>query len=189
MSDGNIIGEVVMKLNLNSEEYSIESSIKEEIQKIVFFLFMIDKIIVDCIDPRAAQAILANAVALVFKEGNVFTEIENVYKRFRQRSSINTPEFEMECKFLSKPINNGEHIYVLTNYKPFFASNINGKMVVLSSLYAMNLRNSFSHEFVEVMDIGIKLLYEEYGMGSVMPKMTTINKAPTAVVNKMFPTK
>ncbi len=187
MSDGKLMGKVVLRMNIKTEEYSIESSIKEEIQNIVFFLYMIDKFLVDCTDPKAAQAILANAVALVLRQGKVYSEIQNVYKRFRKLPLLTSHEFEIECNLLSKSLSSGEHFYALTNYKPFMTQNINGKTVVLSSLYTINLQNSFSSELVEVLDIAIKLLYEEYGRGAAMPKISTITHGPSAVVNKMFP--
>lgn len=185
MSDISTIGKVVMKLNVQSSEYSIESSIDDEWENILFYLFMIDKILVDCTDRNIARNILANSMAVVIGEGRVYTEIENVYKRFTHLSEITSYEFKMECEFLRKTFTKGDHVYVLTNYKPPFVPNIMGKVVIIFAIYTMYLREHFSSESVEKFRIMLRLLYEEYQGGSNLPGMTTITRAPISILNKL----
>jgi len=95
-------------------------------------------------------------------------------------------DFQVECRFLSKSTGQGDHLYVLTSYRPFMVPNIGGKTVIISSIYAMHLRNSVSHDSAGTLNIALHLLFEEYGGGSALPTVTTLTKCPTAVVNKLL---
>ena len=186
MSDTNEIGKVLLKLNARSEEYSIDSSIQDDQLNIAFLLFMIDKLLVDCLDRKTAQAILANSVAVMIGKGSVYTEIENVYKRFTRLPSMTSHDFELECKFMRNTSSQGDHLFVLTRFKPIMVPNVGGKTAIISSLYTMYLRNQLSQESNGILEIAFRLLFDEYGQGSAMPTMTSLTKAPTSVVNKLL---
>ena len=161
MSDSTQICEVVLKMNVTNREYSVDSSIQYENQNITFFLFMIDKILVDCIERKTAQNILANSVCVMIGEGKVFAEVENVFNKFKQVSSIDSYEFQMEFKLLSKTSPQGEHLYISNSYKPMMVPNIDGKTAILSGIYAMHLRNTLSHDTVGILNIALGLAFEE----------------------------
>jgi hypothetical protein len=184
MSEAERIGQVTIKLHAQTEEYSVESSLQGDQINILFFIFMIDKLMADCVESKKALVILANAMSVMLGGGKGYEQISNAYNRFRLVQSLESYDYGLECKFLSKTHETrGDHLYVLTSHRPIITGP--NKMVLLSALYAMHLRNNLSSDSVGILNIALSLLFKEYGEGSALPGITTVTKAPTAVANRL----
>lgn len=180
---GNLVGTVSISFNRRSQ-FSVQSTFRSAELETLFFIFMLDKVLADCLDVNHARNILANIVGYLTRQGRVFTEVAQAFSHFMKVPHLTEEkEFEITFELRSKKEPQGIHANVTSKFSPFMVANVDGKLAVATILYAIELDSRLDDQERDLLSNVTSALIIEYANGQSMPSATTLTVAPTKVIN------
>jgi hypothetical protein len=168
----------------SSQEYNIMRSFDDSTREVICFSHIIDQVLSDISTEHRKQNTLANIAACFFKSSNTWSELKQVFGGFERKSNLRNKSFTASYSLTSNSGFLGQSVGLKKEYQPQNPSNLDGKLSVSTTLYAIHLGEKLSSEDVELIT---EVLNEQlsYYQANGYPSWGTTN-APAEAVEKVL---
>jgi hypothetical protein len=184
MSD-TIMGKMELTIYENNN-YKVINSFDNNIEELVFLLFMVDKVLADIEDPKYVTNIssLIGSYIINLEGGrDKLAKFFNIYNLVMDDSSAVV--FKVNQKLLSKQRSEGEHLFIWTDPYSMNPDDFDVNLGISALLYTKNFidRLDFDEQSVCADVYGSML---QIYLDTKFPDTPDITKAPSLVVNRLI---
>lgn len=142
--------DVIISYN-SSQEYNIAKSFADSTREIMCFSYIIDQILADISTEHRQRNTLANIASCFIQSSDTWTELKKEFGRFTERNKLRNKSFTARYELVVESGFFGKSIDLEKEYRPRNPNNLDGKLSVSTTLYAIHLSESLSSDNVEVM--------------------------------------
>lgn len=154
------------------DEYSLSSNFENHVMEAVCFSYIVDQILSDISSEGRQENTFANILSCFHRSGNdTWEEIKRHFGGYEEKEYVQNPNFKARYSlYTEEGWFSGKTVHLDKEYKPQNPRNLDGKVSVSTTLYAIHLGDTAPPDGVDLIkDILRKQLgyYKSNGFPSV----------------------
>jgi hypothetical protein len=149
---------VVISLS-NFQEYSIKRSFKNSTREVICFSYLVDQILADTSKEDRQKTTFGNIVACFVRSSSTWTDLKRLFGKYSENKNLQNRSFTASYELVAEEGFFGSSVDLKKEYTPRSPNNLDGKLSVSTTLYAIYLAENLPSENLDVM---LDILNEQY---------------------------
>ncbi len=150
--------DVVISLS-DSQKYSITRGFNNGTRELMCFSYIVDQILADTSTEERQKTTYANLLSCFFRSSDTWQDLKLLFGKYDKHNHLQNNSFTARFELVVEEVIFGSYVDLEKEYQPRNPHNLDGKLSVSTTLYAIFLADNISPENKELM---IDLLNEQY---------------------------
>lgn len=150
--------DVVISLS-DSQKYSITRSFKNGTREFMCFSYIVDQILADTSTEDRQKTTYANVLSSFFRSSDTWQDLKRLFGKYDKYNTLRNKSFTARFELVVEDGLFGSYVDLEKEYQPRNPHNLDGKLSVSTTLYAICLAENLSPEDEELM---LDVLNEQY---------------------------
>lgn len=135
----------------SSQKYNITENFGVGGREIMCFSYIVDQILADTSTQDRQKTTLANILSCFITSTETWRELNKFFDQFIEIEEIRGPSFKASYEYIVGDGIFGKYIDLEKEYQPRGSGNLDGKLSVSTTLYAIHLAETLSSENADLM--------------------------------------
>lgn len=142
--------DVIIAYN-GAQEYNITKRFADSTREIMCFSYIVDQILSDTSTEHRQRTTLANIASCFIQSSDTWSELKQEFGKFTEINNIRNKTFTASYELVVESGFFGKSVDLEKEYRPRNPHNLDGKLSVSTTLYAIHLAENLSSDNVELM--------------------------------------
>lgn len=153
--------DVAISLN-DFQEYSITRSFNDGTREVMCFSYIVDQILADTSTEDRQKTTYGNIVACFVRSSDTWRDLKELFGKYDRNNSLHNKSFTARYELVVEDGFFGSSVDLEKEYQPRNPHNLDGKLSVSTTLYAICLAENLSSENMDLMHSVLNEQYNYY---------------------------
>jgi hypothetical protein len=144
------------------QEYSITRSFNDGTREVMCFSYIIDQILADTSTEDRQKTTYGNIVSCFVRSSDTWKELKRLFGKYDEKNNLRDKSFSAKYELVVEGGFFGSSVDLEKEYQPRRPHNLDGKLSVSTTLYAIYLAENLSSENVDLMKSVLNEQYNYY---------------------------